>query len=185
MAAKPIELILWTGAKHSGKTTAAAELVRRLRAEGFCVAGLLAPAVYQGDELTGFDAIDLRSGKRTVLVNRAIGTGGHRRFEFTEGGLSFGKAALNISAARSADIVMVDEFGPLELSGGGWREEVDRLLCAGDSVVMLVVRDELAEKVGRLYSDYPARRIGAARSDAAAEVMRILGGHRFAETKDG
>jgi len=184
MAAKPIELILWTGAKHSGKTTAAAELVRRLRAEGFCVAGLLAPAVYRADELTGFDVIDLQTGKRIAPANRVIETGGHRRFEFTEGGLSFGKAALNISASRSADIVIVDEFGPLELSGGGWREEVDRLLCAGNSVVMLVVRDESAEKVGQLYSDYPARRIGAAKSGAAAEVMRILGGQRFAEKRD-
>jgi len=185
MAAKPIELILWTGAKHSGKTTAAAELVRRLRAEGFCVAGLLAPAVYRADELTGFDVIDLQTGKRIALANRVIETGGHQRFEFTEGGRSFGKAALNISAARSADIVVVDEFGPLELSGGGWREEVDRLLRAGDSVVMVVVRDELAEKVERLYSDYPARRIGAAKSDAAAEVMQTLRRHRFAEKKNG
>jgi signal recognition particle GTPase len=36
--------LLWFGAKHSGKTTAAAKLAQRACAEGFTVAGLLAPS---------------------------------------------------------------------------------------------------------------------------------------------
>ena len=35
MAAKPTKLVLWIGPKHSGKTTAADELVRRARAKGY------------------------------------------------------------------------------------------------------------------------------------------------------
>jgi len=44
-------LILWRGARHSGKTTAAGKLAEQARDEGFRVAGLLAPSIYVNGRL--------------------------------------------------------------------------------------------------------------------------------------
>jgi len=144
-------LILWRGARYSGKTTAAAKLAEQARDEGFRVAGLLALSIYVNGRLRGFEALDLRSGARTVLASCGKKTG-EGRFVFTKAGLRLGRNALNVEAVKSAELIIVDEFGPLELAGNGWRRSVDLLLTSTDGLVVLVVRDEVAEEVKKLYA---------------------------------
>ena len=163
-----------TGRKHSGKTTAAGRLARQVRSKGFRVAGLLAPSVYKDNRLVGFGAVDLMRDKQIDLANRRIATGKRGRWAFTEAGLKLGKAALNPSAASSADLIIVDEFGPLELDGRGWRKEVDLLLSSTDVPVVLVVRQELEGPVQKLYGNYPSTKLAAAKEDSINKVIRML-----------
>jgi nucleoside-triphosphatase THEP1 len=167
-------LILWTGPKHSGKTTAAGELATRARDEGFCIAGLLAPAVYECNRLVGFDAIDLRTEARAPLASRRVDVGESGGFRFAEQGWMFGKAVLDVSTVGSAELVIVDEFGPLELAGQGWREDVDLLLAGTEAAVLLVVRGELVQEVERLYVEYGGRKIAASRKDSIKQVIDML-----------
>ena len=104
------KLILWTGRKHSGKTNSARNLVQVARNEGFNVAGLLAPSRYSNGRLLGFDAIDLRDGARIPLTRRKSDGGETKRFTFTAAGLKLGSIALSPSAAKSAELIIVDEF---------------------------------------------------------------------------
>lgn len=170
------KLILWTGPKHSGKTAAAGELVERLRARGFSVAGLLAPSVYQGGQLVGFDALDLSTGQEARLLRRAeradaaeVGS-----FVFDQAGRGLARAALSCEAARRADLVVVDEFGPLELGGGGWRGPVDALIAEAAGVILLVVRAELVDEVRHAYGGVDCAVVAAAGPRAAEEVLSIL-----------
>lgn len=179
MISKPHKLILFTGRKHSGKTTAADRLARQVRSKGFRVAGLLAPAVYIDGRLVGFGAVDIRRDKQIDLVNRRTAEGKRGRWEFTEAGLKLGRAALNPSATSSADLIIVDEFGPLELDGRGWRKEVDLLLASTDIPVVLVVRQELEERVQKLYENYPSTKLAAAKEDSINKVIRILKEHKI------
>jgi len=165
---------LFTGPKHSGKTTAANRLARQVRSKGFKVAGLLAPAVYKDSRLVGFGGVDLKRDRQIDLANRRITTGKRAGWVFTEAGLKLGKAALNPSAASSADLIIVDEFGPLELDGKGWRKEVDLLLESTDVPVVLVVRQELEERVQELYENYPITKLAATKEDSINKVIRIL-----------
>jgi len=174
MIPKAHKLILFTGRKHSGKTTAAKRLASRARSKGFIVAGLLSPAVYKGNRLVGFGMVDLRREKQIELANQRIATGEKGRWAFTEAGLRLGKAALNPSASNSADLIIVDEFGPLELDGGGWRKEVDVLLASTDVPVMLVVRQELEERVQKLYEKYPSTKLAANKEDTINKVIKML-----------
>ena len=164
------KIILWMGPKHSGKSTRLLELSEHLKKKGFKVCGLLAPSVYDGADLIGFDGVDLSDGRREALLKHTQAGG----FAFTEQGLELGRGALNTSAVEGADLVVVDEFGPFELSGGGWRECVDLLVESARSVVLLVVRRELAEDVEQLYRDYSSVRICAMAEDAAERVISIL-----------
>ncbi|UCC99738.1 MAG: DUF2478 domain-containing protein [Phycisphaerales bacterium] len=171
-------LIFWTGRKHSGKTTGAARLVKAARAKGYCIAGLLAPAVYHGSTLTGFDAVDLQSRQRTALArdNGSDDTTG--RFDFLAEGLRLGNASLRAASTKSADLVVVDEFGPLEMNCQGWRQAVELLLQSSEAIILLVVRRELAEQVQHLYGNIASVRLAAAEAESIDTVISILEGRR-------
>ncbi len=173
-------LILWTGPKHGGKTTSVAELARRAKQEGFCVAGLLVPSVYRDGRLIRFEALDLRSETRALLAVRRSNPGDVGRFHFVEEGLRLGRHALDAATTEGADLVVVDEFGPLELASGGWRSGVDALVHAGKMPLVIVVRQELADAVRDVYADAPSRVLSATGPTAIPEVIRLLNDHRAA-----
>lgn len=172
------QLILWVGEKHSGKTTSAANLAQTARAEGFNVAGLLAPSLYRHGRLIGFDALDLRSTERCALARRQTNPGKPRPFAFITDGLKLGNAALSAEATKSADLIIVDEFGPLELNGDGWRKNVDSLLASSDAVILLVVRRELADEVRQLYADAPCEKLAATDPNSIDDGLAMLKNHR-------
>jgi nucleoside-triphosphatase THEP1 len=175
---------LWTGPKHSGKTTAVGALAVRARDAGISVAGLLAPAVYERNQLVGFDAVDLRTAEQVSPASHRRETGHSEGFRFTEQGRKLGEAVLDVSAVRSADLVIVDEFGPMELQGRGWRRQVDLLLAQTNAVVLLVVREELVREVERLYGEYEGRKVAAAGSDSIERVIDMLRQRKLARQQN-
>lgn len=168
------ELILWTGEKHCGKTTSATNLVKIARAEGFNVAGVLAPSIYHNRKLVGFDALELQNETRAPLAERKINPSKKETFTFITKGLNLGNAALSATATKSADLIIIDEFGPLELEGRGWRKNVDSLLASSNAVILLVVRRELVDSVRYLYTDVPSRELAATNPDSIDEVITML-----------
>jgi len=168
------KLILWTGKKHSGKTSTAAELAETLRNEGFTVAGLLAPSLYHNGRLIGFDAFDLQSEKQAPLARRRIKENERESFTFIPDGLKLGRFALSSSATKSADLIIVDEFGPLELDCRGWRKNVDLLLASSNAVILLVVRKALTETVKQLYRGIPTKVVVATGRDSIGQVVTLL-----------
>jgi nucleoside-triphosphatase THEP1 len=173
-----IRVILWFAARHSGKTTAAFELARRVVAQGYAVAGLVAPSVYLNGELIGFDALDLRSNKRTRLAVRKAKNGEAGRFTFSSAGRRLTGSALNPTRAKSADLVIVDEFGPLEMLGKGWRAHVDLLLTSSNALVLLVVRKGLTDQVQELYSSLPSQKLPATDPKSIDKVIAIIENRR-------
>ncbi len=168
------KLVLWTGKKHSGKTTAAAKLAKTARAGGFAVAGLLAPAVYCNSRLTGYDILDLRNKSRASLVRCKTDRNKTERFTFVADGLKLGRSALSSAATESADIIIVDEFGPLELRGDGWRRDVDSLLALSDALILLVVRRELTDRVQELYAGVPSQILLAIEPESVDKIITRL-----------
>lgn len=167
-------VVLWTGERYSGKTTSVGNLVRAVRREGYDVAGLLARSVYQDEKLIGFDGVDLSSGAEAPLARRGAGASDIGQFTFLDEGLQLGRAALSGPGEGSADLVIVDEFGPLELDGKGWRNNVDSLLAAGRAVVLLVVRRELVGRVQQLYSDLGVEVLDAGEPQSVDKVVCLL-----------
>jgi len=172
------KLILWTGKRHFGKTTSVAKLAQTARDKGFNVGGLLAPCVCRKGELVGFDAFGLRSKKRAPLARCKAGKGKAGPFNFIADGLKLGNVALSVEATQSADLVIVDEFGPLELGGRGWRRNVDSLLISSDALILLVVRQELADAVRQLYAGFPQRELVATMRNSINEVITMLKNRR-------
>ncbi|MCK5114899.1 MAG: DUF2478 domain-containing protein [Phycisphaerae bacterium] len=170
-----MRILLWTGAKHSGKTTRAAELLGQLQDVGVTCAGLLAKSRYDNcdKKLCGFGAVDITTSAHATLLERveAGRSGDVGNFVFCDEGLQLGQAALQKAIDGKYDFVLVDEFGPLELSGAGWRAQVD-VLAKLDGVLMLVVRDDLVEQVAGLYG-VAAGDVLSAEEDSMAYVLEV------------
>ena len=169
-------LILWTGPRHSGKTTSAADLAKKVKNKGFSVAGLLAPSKYTNGLLTGFDAVNVATGKRVPLSQRKQTTEptSVSGFTFSKEGLKFGSNALDSTSTVSADLIIIDEFGPLELTGGGWRKNTDSILSDTNALLVLVVRDEIINKVKKLYEASNCIQLEAAKEDSIRKIVEIL-----------
>ncbi|MHC4648357.1 MAG: nucleoside-triphosphatase [Planctomycetota bacterium] len=167
------ELILWRGAKHSGKTAVAGELADHAQREGFRVAGLLAPAIYADKHLVGFEALDLRTAARALLAERTTNKAPKKAFTFVEAGLKLGAEALSSEATSHADLIILDEFGPLELAGAGWRSHADSLLADANAVVLLVVREQVARQVRKLYAHVAGEELDAARPSIAKVIEKL------------
>jgi nucleoside-triphosphatase THEP1 len=163
-------IVILTGRTGSGKTTLAGLVTEELHARGVRVAGILARGLLAGSRRSGFDLVDLSTGRSMPLCRVGEPGGpGHQRcgpFEFTRAGLEFGGSALAVDAGR-ADVVVIDEVGPLELSGGGWADALDSLTVHFDGALLIVARLAVVDAVRTRWGtpDTPVR--DASRSDAS------------------
>jgi len=166
--------ILWVGDKHSGKTTAATNLVKIILQQGYTAGGILAPSIYEDAQLVGFDIIDIKNDSRIPLAVRDdrvcdIGT-----FRYHQQGLELGHSALSFARNKSANLVIVDEYGPWELDGKGWRSDVDFLLSKNYPPVLLVVRRQIADEVKKLYAKHVCFSLEAADSGSIDRILDWL-----------
>jgi nucleoside-triphosphatase THEP1 len=171
------KVILWTGKRHSGKTTSAFKLAELVRNEGFTVAGLLAFSLSENGRLVGFDAFDLQSENRAPLVRREIKDNEREKMYLAPhiiAGFDLGRAALSLAATKSADLIIIDEFGPLELDKRGWRKDVDLLLALSNAIILLVVRQELVNTVRQLYKNVSSIKLIAGERDSFDQVVSLL-----------
>jgi nucleoside-triphosphatase THEP1 len=171
MKFKNCRLILLTGEKHSGKTTFLKRLAVKLKKEKFRIAGFLAPSIYEGAFLLGYDLVDIQNGRHEEFARRKSV---EDAFQFSEQGLEFGWKILKSKETRNADLIIIDEFGPLELAGLGWRETIDSLLLSTDCIVMLVVRKEIAGKVKKLYKNISSVKLSAKSNESIDGVVELL-----------
>lgn len=147
-----MSLALLVGDRHSGKTSTCRRLVELGRARGLTVGGIVAPAVHHADRCTGYDVVDLATGRSTRLATvQAPGVEQVGGFHFLPEGLAFGNAALKRAVETAHRLVIVDEVGPLELAGGGWAEQLDPLAARRGST-LFVVRRALAAHLARRWN---------------------------------
>jgi len=166
--------ILWVGDKHAGKTTAAIKLIVCLQHQGYTAGGILAPSIYQDDQLIGFDIVDIQNDVRVPLAVRDEKSLETVPYKYNKEGLELGYAALSPAENEAADLVIVDEYGPLELDGKGWRGDTDRLLEQSYPPVFLVVRREVADKVRGLYEKHEPLLLEAMNPESIDRVLAFV-----------
>ena len=84
------------------------------------------------------------------------------RFRLSAPALRWGNMRLIEAAAEARGTVLIDEIGPLELSGIGLRDGVDAVLARPHGETLLVVRELLVEEARRRLGLPHARLIAAA-----------------------
>jgi nucleoside-triphosphatase THEP1 len=136
-----------TGGRGSGKSRWCARLVERSRRRGWRVAGVLSPAAMAGDHKVGIDLVDVTTGdgRRLADLRHGAGEGATtERWRFSDAALAWGNEILRRAGEDRADLLVIDEIGPLELNRGTGLGAalalVDGLPCG---VACVVVRPSL------------------------------------------
>ena len=135
-----MRVILLTGRPGVGKTTLVNRVYEHYSKNGFKVEGLTTREVRERNARTGFMLTDLASGREGWLATKDLGTGPRvGSYVVVSDDLEkIGVAALERSMNGAADLVIVDEIGPMEMTSTSFRNNISRVLNGRKTVVATV-----------------------------------------------
>lgn len=183
---RPVRVLLLTGDRGSGKSTLCERLAGEARRLGVSAGGAACPAVFgpEGEKI-GCRIRDLASGEERELGSTIRDLGGSRwkGWSFSDEGFEAANRAVRSALESGLRLVVLDEIGPVELRLGAGLEPSLRFLdgllardrgrlCPAETIVVLVVRPELAEELSARYPGAEFLRIDPARRERALELAR-------------
>ncbi len=129
-----------TGRPGVGKTTLVNRVYEHYTKNGFKIEGLTTREVREGGARTGFMITDLSSGQEGWLAKKDVGTGPRvGSYVVVSDDLEkIGAAALERSVNGGADLVIVDEIGPMEMTSTAFRDNIAKVLNGRKTVVATV-----------------------------------------------
>ncbi len=132
--------VVITGRPGVGKTTLFQKVVARLRAQGYRVEGFICPEVRQGGKRIGF-LIRSLDGSLEAWLARVEGCYGPPvgRYRVCHEAEEVAREAIE-KAIREADMIGIDEVGPMELKASGIRSAILRALSSGKPAILVVHR---------------------------------------------
>lgn len=167
-------VILVSGERGAGKTTALLRVREAALAAGLTTGGFLSVARLAAGEKVGIDVMDAATGATHALAE--VGEGGALRtgrYRFHLAGIAAGLRFAR--AGQGADVFFADELGPLELERGeGWTEVLPVIAARAFGAAFVVVRpSQLAVARARLGlpDDTPTAVIGVGAGQAVAEAL--------------
>ena len=168
-------VIILTGPLRSGKTTLLLALLYYLRRERLTVAGIIAEGLWEKGVRSGFNLLDVAENVITPLCRRAGENGprGATPYVFSREGMAAGRRALSVERCAAADVIFVDEVGPLELRGGGWAPSLSPLLAVRGPVHLWVVRDSCLDEVKRMWGLEDAEVVDVKGTDALGRLTGL------------
>ena len=125
-----------TGRPGVGKTTVLLRIVERLKKQGFKVGGLVSREVREDGSRVGFKVIDLEDGREGWLahIRQPVGPRIGKYRVCMRDLESIGVKAI-LKAVREADVVVIDEVGPMELFSQSFKRAVSEAL-ESDKIVL-------------------------------------------------
>lgn len=153
--------IFVTGLPGVGKTTLLLKLEKHFRERGFPLAGIMTQEVRKNGERVGFRLRDIMSGREGWLARKG-----------NEEGPRIGKYSVVINdleqiavtaleaPTSTAEIFLVDEIGPMEMTNAKFHEAISKLLASGKIVIATVKHGSRYQEVERV--------------SGASEVMKIV-----------
>lgn len=132
-------LLLLIGNPGVGKTTLLLKVVEELRAEGYCVGGMISREVRSSGIRVGFEVLDLESSAHGWLAHVDQKNGPRvGRYRVNLADLDSLGAGAILEAIDSCDVVVIDEVGPMELFSKKFEEAVRKAAESGKLVIGIV-----------------------------------------------
>ena len=132
-------MLLITGKPGTGKTTALLRTVEHLKARSYSVGGMVSREVRSSGIRVGFEVMDLNSGRKGWLahVNHEHGPR-VGRYRINLGDLNdIGVNAIS-DALERADVIAIDEIGPMELFSEKFKAAAWKALDSRKLVIAVV-----------------------------------------------
>jgi nucleoside-triphosphatase len=165
-----------TGAPGVGKTTLMQRIHDHYKNKGLRVDGMVTREVRKGDERIGFKITDLSSGAEGWLARMGDNVGPRiGKYSVDSEDLEeIGVGALKRAAERSADLVLVDEIGPMEMTSSAFRDTLAKLLSTGRNVIATVKYGSRYPEVERSPGFVEAARLEISRDNREEVMQKIL-----------
>jgi len=129
-------LIFLTGRPGVGKTSVLLQAIELLKAKGFRTGGMISRESRDQGVRIGFEIVDLETGKKGWLAHISQPTGPRvGKYRVNLGDLNTLGAGSILRAAKEADIVIIDEIGPMELFSEALKEAVAEAISSGKPVL--------------------------------------------------
>ena len=143
------QIFIITGTQGSGKTTFLSELMTYLKAEGISIGGFIAHGFWKDNIRNGFELENLQTGEKVVLsqAKPVEGWEKFRRFYFNPDSFEFGEKLLSPDNLINTELIAIDEIGPFELQGNGWRKAIDKLLEDTNTPMIWVCRKSILTEI--------------------------------------
>lgn len=144
-------IILLTGSPGIGKTTVLTKVVEVLREKGYAVGGIISREVRSCGTRVGFEILDVASSRRGWLAHVNQPTGprvGKYRVNLED--LNNVGADAIVKAVADADVIAIDEIGPMELFSEKFKQAVKMAVDSTKPLVSVVhwkTKDELIDEI--------------------------------------
>jgi nucleoside-triphosphatase THEP1 len=140
-------ILVLTGPVQGGKTTFLEGSLARWASRGLAPGGFLSVAVTGASGATGYDLLELKTGRRHPYLRREGKPDAERigPFFFVLETLELARSIIREADPR--ELLVVDEVGPLELLGGGLWPALREALSRPGLRCLFVVREEILEDV--------------------------------------
>ncbi len=155
-------LIFITGRPGIGKTSVLLRAVDVLKTRGYRVGGMISREVREGGVRVGFEIVDFETGRRGWLAHVNQPTGPQvSKYRVNLNDLNAIGASSVLNAVANADVVAVDEIGPMELFSPAFKEALTQAI--GSEKPML----------GTIHHRARDPLINAIRAREDAEILRV------------
>lgn len=123
----------------TGKTTVIMRATEALKARGIKAGGMTTEEQREGESRVGFLIQDVFTGKQGWLAHVNQPNGPRiGKYRVNLGNLEDIGAKAIRNAIRTADIIVIDEIGPMELHSQAFRQAVQEAMSAGKPVIATV-----------------------------------------------
>ncbi len=144
------QIVIVSGKKNSGKTAYLQEIRQRAQKRGWQVGGFLSEAKLQNNVKTQYRLLNLQTEEQRILAWRksdssALATG---RFAFDPTVFAWGNRF--VRQQLHFPVIILDEFGPLEMRGKGWFDLLGFLLAQYRGLLFISVRPDLLSSLMHL-----------------------------------
>jgi len=141
-------IFLVTGQIQEGKSSYVDDLVKEGKTK-FKVAGFIAPGTFKNNKRHSFSLMDLSKGESFLLGSRDKKDNWirHKEFYFDPKSFLRGNSIIQDALKSEADLVILDELGPMELAGKGWANAIKMLEQNYDTAQVWVVRERILSEV--------------------------------------
>jgi nucleoside-triphosphatase len=159
--------VFLTGIPGVGKSTVVRKVVQRIRQDCVKVGGITSADLRSGSTRVGFEIRDLMTGEAGVLahVNEATGPRIGKYHVKSEDLDRIGTEAI-LSAIKYANLIVIDEVGPMELTSSRFKDAVQAALACGKSLL------------GTVHRNAQDPLVQAIRRDRAIEVIEVTNENR-------
>ena len=147
-----LSIVTVVGAKNSGKTTFLEFLLNRARNMNLSIGGFLSRGNIVNHQKREYFLEDLTSGERHLLAS----TTPHPSRKIRYGSYYFNPDVFKLGQRlllrnMDSDLLVMDEFGPLELRGEGFRESFNLVLKEYHGIFLVAVRPSLLSDIKSIF----------------------------------